>query len=51
MPNFGRYCSAGYGAIDTGRTLSEDDRTVAGEPGKCGLDFAIVEVQRASLLA
>lgn len=44
VPNFGHYCSAGYRAIDTNRVLSEDDRTVAEELGKCGLDFAVVDL-------
>lgn len=44
IPNFGRYSSAGYRAIDTSRALSEDDRTVAEELGKCGLGFVVVDL-------
>lgn len=44
VPNFGHHCSAGYRATDTNRALSEDDRTVAEELGKCGLDFAVVDL-------
>lgn len=51
VPNFGHYCSAGYRAIDTNRVLSEDDRTVAEGLGKCGLEFAVVDLGSAGFAA